>query len=289
MSKSAKSLKAMPTIAPRSAYRVSARLFHAVAMFRAVQDIRYYLAGVLFTPHPSGGAMIAATNGHQLCVAYDPNGAAPADRIVACFPGLEAAAGRAHEGFVHMDEAPESRVIVSNKSGVEAYIQPGKPVIEGNFPDIFRLLPRNPSKLQLAAVGAVNAQYLGRIAMAAKRLRLNDRGGMALHQWQMDPESVLVSRLDGEPNVVILTMPMRSERPDIVKAMATFQPMPKKAEPAPVAAPAPAVPEPAAAAPAAPQAAEQTAVQIACQALQAAATALAAISADSKADEKVPA
>lgn len=106
MSKNPKSLRAMPTITPNSAYRFSARLFHATAMFRATRDIRYYLEGVLFMPHPSGGAMIAATNGHQMCVAYDPTGTAPADRIVSVCPGLEAAAGRFHEGWVHMDEAP---------------------------------------------------------------------------------------------------------------------------------------------------------------------------------------
>lgn len=282
---SKKSLRAMPNYAaPSSAYRFSARLFHATAMFIAKRDIRYYLNGVLFMPHPSGGAMIAATNGHQMCVAYDPTGAAPADRIVSVCPALEAAAGRFHEGWVHMDEALDSRVIVSSKSGVESYVQPGKALIEGKYPNVFRVMPSDPSKLQPAVSGAVNALYMEAIGTMTKRLRLRIT---ALYQWQMDENSVIVSRLEGEPNIVLLTMPMTSKRPDIVNAMTTFKPMPVKTpepEPVPVAAvepvaePAPAVPEPVPAPVEAP-AAEPDSVQVAIQALQAAATALTALTA----------
>ena len=288
---SKKSLRAMSNYAaPSSAYRFSARLFHATAMFIAKRDIRYYLNGVLFMPHPSGGAMIAATNGHQMCVAYDPTGAAPVDRIVSVCPALEAAAGRFHEGGGHMGEALDSRVIVSSRSGEESYVQPGRALIEGKYPDVFRVMPSDPSKLQPAVSGAVNALYVGAIATMTKRLRLRTA---ALYQWQMDENSAIVSRLESEPNIVLLTMPMSScKRPDIVNAMATFKPMPVKTpEPEPVAAveqaaePAPAVPEPEPApapVPVEAPAAEPDSVQVAIQALQAAATALTALSAKTK-------
>jgi hypothetical protein len=274
-------------LAPEAPYRFSARLFHAVALFRAQQDIRYYLNGVCFFPHPSGGAMLAATNGHQMAVAYDPEGAAPEQRIVSVCPALETAAGRHHQGWVHTDAELTSRVIVSTSKTVEVYVQPGRSLVEGKFPNIFDVMPKDPSKLQPAVLGAVNALYYGALAAMTKRLRIDGlRSGNALHHWQVEENSVLVTRPEGEPNIVVLTMPMRGTRPDIVKHLATFQPMPKPPAPAPAPEPAPApVPEPVAAAeptPAPVEAPAPDAVQVAISALQAAATALASISAKTK-------
>lgn len=281
-SKSASNLKAKAVIAPKSAYRFSARLFSAIAHFRAKSDIRYYLNGMLFMPHPKGGAMMVATNGHQLAVAYDPEGAAPADRIVSVFPGLESAACRYPAGWVHMDEALDSRVVLSDSANREVYVQPGKALIEGKFPNVYGVMPADPSKLQSAMVAPINAMYFGCMATMVKRLRLSKYGN-ALHHWQQDETTVCVTRPDGEPNVMVLTMPMRCDRPDIVEVMQKFRPATKPQPEAPAPQPSDAAPPPAnEPAPAPAPVPEPDAVQIALQALQAAATALAAISANSK-------
>lgn len=46
---------------------VPARVFSAIAMFRAVKDIRYYINGVMLQTGPTG-AFLAATDGRTISV-----------------------------------------------------------------------------------------------------------------------------------------------------------------------------------------------------------------------------
>src|SRR5690625_2705344 len=50
---------------------VNANLFSATARFTSNEETRYYLHGIHFEPHPSGGVTMAATDGHRLFAAYD--------------------------------------------------------------------------------------------------------------------------------------------------------------------------------------------------------------------------
>src|SRR5690554_4169346 len=54
--------------------KVNPRYFAAAQLFAAVSDIRFYLNGVRLEPHPEGGAIIVATDGHTMAVLYDPEG-----------------------------------------------------------------------------------------------------------------------------------------------------------------------------------------------------------------------
>ncbi|WP_443698731.1 DNA polymerase III subunit beta family protein [Pseudomonas sp.] len=54
--------------------RVNPKYFAAMALFMAKQDVRYYLNGISVEPHPDGGAIIVATDGHRLAVIHDPDG-----------------------------------------------------------------------------------------------------------------------------------------------------------------------------------------------------------------------
>ena len=47
---------------------IPARVFNAIAMFRALKDVRYYLTGVMLETGPTG-ARIIATDGHTIAVA----------------------------------------------------------------------------------------------------------------------------------------------------------------------------------------------------------------------------
>src|SRR5690606_7626832 len=50
---------------------VKADLFSATARFTSNEDPRYYLHGIFFEPHPSGGVTMVATDGVRMFAAYD--------------------------------------------------------------------------------------------------------------------------------------------------------------------------------------------------------------------------
>ncbi|WP_339774276.1 hypothetical protein [uncultured Thalassospira sp.] len=50
---------------------VQAKYFLAAWQFTSTDDTRYYLGGVHIEPHPDGGALLVATNGHILCAIHD--------------------------------------------------------------------------------------------------------------------------------------------------------------------------------------------------------------------------
>lgn len=54
--------------------RVNPKYLAAIACFMASNDIRYYLNGILIEPHPKGGVVIVATNGHVVGAMHDAQG-----------------------------------------------------------------------------------------------------------------------------------------------------------------------------------------------------------------------
>lgn len=52
-------------------YSAKPELFAAAARFVSTEQVRPYLQGVYITPAEKGGAVMAATNGHSMFVAYD--------------------------------------------------------------------------------------------------------------------------------------------------------------------------------------------------------------------------
>ena len=53
---------------------VNAALFAAVRTAMSKEETRYYLRGVFVEPHPYGGVLLVATDGHRLGIAHDPEG-----------------------------------------------------------------------------------------------------------------------------------------------------------------------------------------------------------------------
>ncbi len=206
--------KKTPLIAarPDAAFRFDARLFSAVASFRAIFDIRYYLQGVNFLPHPEGGAMLVGTDGHQLAIAYDPEGRAAEPRIVPVSKGAAAAAARSVGGTVFI---ANDRLVVVDKGATEVFIQPGLARIEGKFPDVFRVLPADPAKLKPTAAGCFNGTYIERVGRVARML--SGEFDKAITHWQEPAEGdypkTLVTRFACNANFVVLTMPMRGDIP----------------------------------------------------------------------------
>lgn len=56
--------------------RVNADLFRIAFMCASREETRYFLNGVHIEPHPDGGALLTATDGHRLVSIYDQDGEA---------------------------------------------------------------------------------------------------------------------------------------------------------------------------------------------------------------------
>lgn len=195
------------TAKPDSDFYCASRLFAFVAPFRALFDIRDYLQGVCFMPHPSGGVILAATDGHQLALAYDPDGYAKEQQVLSVSKEIVSAAARRAEGFVYLSRT--SRLLVADEMLKETFIQAGDPKIEGKFPDVSRVTPKVTGE-HLGMKGAVNAAYLARMGRAAATLR--QRGdSVSMSHWQCDTNSAVLTRFGASANVLVVTMPMRGE------------------------------------------------------------------------------
>ncbi len=206
----------------------SAKSLAIVAPFRASNDIRYYLSGVHVSAHPNGGVLLAATNGHQLCVVYDPNGKAEAPVIARVTSPLAAAAKSArHGGLVGLQDgrwvvldrrvvwgrrdasAPDFESWPEEPAKYEAFVQAGRHDIEGLFPLYLKVIT-TPDRLQPSLTGIINTHYLGRIADAAKLISTQRLACGAYHLTDgKGGGGAIYTRFTMDPNVLIVTMPMR--------------------------------------------------------------------------------
>ena len=189
--------------------RVSAKLVALVTPFMATSDIRYYLNGISIRPHPAGGAVITATNGHVLGTAYDPSAVCEHDVILALTPAtitaLKARAGKGRElvlrnGRVTIIDGPE-----------EISIQPGNPVIEAKYPDLSRVIPP-ADRLKPGLMGYYNTAYIAVIDRVSKIAGARHAADQAATFFTVDgnPNNSAVARLTAEPNFFAVLMPQRS-------------------------------------------------------------------------------
>ena len=188
---------------------VSSRAFALVAPYRATHDIRYYLNGVFVTPHPGGkGVLLAGTNGHQLAMVYDEHGEASEPFIMACENELARVTARFRTGWVKL---VDGRAHLHTNEGMELYIQPGSAIVAGKFPNVYRVLPREPEKLKPLLQGQFSHHLMSRLLSTGAQIA-GRRGFCGLTHWQ-DPEnpSQLLTRFSDEPNMLVVTMPLRIE------------------------------------------------------------------------------
>ncbi len=54
--------------------RVNVKALAAAHMFKAKDDVRYYLKGILISPDPDKGLNIIGTDGHRMLIVHDPEG-----------------------------------------------------------------------------------------------------------------------------------------------------------------------------------------------------------------------
>lgn len=196
--------------------KLDAKLLAATAMFMATRDIRYYLMGVYVEAGPSGGAVMCATDGHQLALAYDSEGIAPVDgRIIPISRGTLAAV-RHRQARVAAIVGDRLRVYDSSQH--ESHIQAGVPLVEGNFPQWDMVVPFGDGMVR-SARGAWSAKLIGRLAAASVFLS-NNRGFGGLMHWQRPAAEgeadaaapAMLTRFEVEPNFIVVTMPMRADK-----------------------------------------------------------------------------
>ncbi|MEJ2800600.1 hypothetical protein WAE61_01875 [Comamonadaceae bacterium PP-2] len=184
--------------------------------FMAVTDIRYYLCGLLVEKAEKGGAYIVATDGHTLAVVYDQNAVAPAQRtIISVSRDLisKASKNRYISGETAHVVLDGQRLSIATDFDVEqsideVYIQPGRAVIEGNFPVWQRVLPDFSSLERGVAEGALsfNAHYIARMSRVAKAHRCSMTGGVRF--WRSPGGHITLIQHTAIEELVVAVMPM---------------------------------------------------------------------------------
>ncbi len=185
-------------------------------VFRARQDIRYYLCGVYVEKAPQGGVYLIGCDGHTMAIVYDKHGVIEGadSAIFTVDPGLVAAAKQAEAKkskklpYAVMVRGQRAMVAVPDADDLELFIQPGRCLIEGAFPKWRTVLPDFDKLKPGAALGqnGVNATYMARFSKV-----ITDKRHQGMSFWQENSEKPLVVQIDSLPEAVFIVMPMRGD------------------------------------------------------------------------------
>jgi DNA polymerase-3 subunit beta len=200
--------------------RFNAKYVAVLAEFMAKKDVRYYLNGMFVTPHPDGGVILTATDGHTAVLIHDAEGETNGDYIFAPSKAL-IAASKKRVGMVGRPEAVEL-------IGESAYVRLFKndlaydptisaqdahvehcPTIDGKFPDMRRVIPTGTPEPSLITL---NPEYMARIAKVGKALRLKFFGASF---FTYGADKCTAVRLASLPEALFVIMSMRGD--DAVK------------------------------------------------------------------------
>lgn len=179
--------------------------------FKAVADIRYYLNGIYAEKAERGGIYLVATDGHSIAVIHDATGQIQgADNVIFNVESGLASAARA--ASKRNNASIPYRVCVDGNrakvacpdSDVELFIQPGKCIVEGNFPDWKKILPSDFGKLKDGLSSPlINVTYLARVA------KIVTAKFSGVRFWQESADKALVVQMPSVPEMIVLIMPMR--------------------------------------------------------------------------------
>lgn len=181
----------------------------AVMPFMGDRDIRYYLNGVYVEPH-AAGCLLVATNGHVAAVIDSKEARCDVPRILALStPKFRTAIPRAG-GTLDIATA-DARAVLHDKSGIERFILPGKPFIDGKFPEWRQIVPpREHLKPGLAT--SIAARYLA----VLDKVEINNSSGTPVSFWHdgRNPASgPVVARFGGMHDLIVFVMPIRDANP----------------------------------------------------------------------------
>lgn len=224
---------------------VDAILFRAVSECRSYEETRWYLNGVYVQPHPDGGALLVATDGHRLLCAYDRAAKVKQPRIVHVEPKAIDAKALVAISKAMPGERAKLTVDDAGILTLGTYRSLRTSFVDGTFPNwlaVVRPILEGAASGKLA-VAAFNHRYLtsfGRIREILKGK--DDAGAMKVIAFdEGGPALVLFPSLD---DVFGIIMPMRAglEANAIPAFMAPI--MKPAAKPATAPTPSPDVVEP---------------------------------------------
>lgn len=204
-------------------FKFQAHYLPILARFAAKQDIRYYMNGIR-VERANQGLYLVATDGSSMVVIHDVQGVMVGDQhpgAIRITSGLVAAA-KAKTSLPQFVVLDGHRLSVApdfdmNHSELEMFVQAGKPLVDGLFPDWRRVAP-DFSKLlpgSLTDGGGVNANYLARFAGLDKKFH-----GIALWRSPEDGKALIV-QVAALQELLGIVMPMRIDAPSARHKMLT--------------------------------------------------------------------
>jgi hypothetical protein len=185
----------------------------AVMPFRAHGDVRYYLDGIYVEPCDAGGCMIVATEGHMLGAIHSPEARTDKARLLRITDGFEGALkGRntLNNGVVSL--AAENARITLRINGIEEYVQPGIPFIDGKFPDWRKVVPP-VEHIQPGISACLQSRYLAKLW---KTCPIERYAGVFLSHDARNPDAgAAIVQFVRSPSLIVLIMAMKFERPPL--------------------------------------------------------------------------
>jgi hypothetical protein len=198
--------------------KITAKYIPMLAEFMAKQDIRWYLNALQVEPHPDGGLLLIATDGHTMAIVHDKEGTTngewlcelPTKIIRAC-----AKRGSKNDIF----SKPKHLHFVGNVAHVMS--MEGDPneiglmhletafckVVEGQYPNWRKVVPK---EVDQCGKTTVNSEYLARLNRVSKIDNSLWSGGVSL--FQQGSSGVILARPSMVPEMLVLIMPMRDEQ-----------------------------------------------------------------------------
>ena len=197
------------TTATKRHVRVRAKHFAAAYLFASTEETRYYLNGVLVEPHPDGGVLLVATDGHRMVAIRDEEGetngswicAAPREIMALCRKRAKqfgSAPGHIH--FVDTSAFVTAVSFCPDRDKNQEWGDPTKidkhhlgiayaPAIDGTYPN-WRVVFRMSEPTETPSYTELNGEYLADFSRAAKILS----GGMtsAINITLFDPKGPIL-------------------------------------------------------------------------------------------------
>jgi DNA polymerase-3 subunit beta len=202
--------------------RFSLSLFNAAVLAVSTDPTRYYLGGVFCHPHPQGGVMLVATDGHLLTAIWDKLGFADECAILpaAVLTGWRQTKRQAEEIAVWSGTDRMCSVYPSTDAALEADAAPERrflvAAIDGTFPDYVRVIPRelDPKKIAVQPFGGELLTRIVKIAGLWSSVDgLTSKPGLTVAGGDGAPSLVTLTGGNDAPksSICIVVMPMRSD------------------------------------------------------------------------------
>lgn len=202
---------------------VCAKRFYAAWQFISSEETRYYLNGVYIEPHPDGGVIMAASDGHVLAAVRDKTAHISGDGGWICSvpkgPFITAlkrkSAGTLHfvDSSVYLTDAilgqdatdPEfDPTIITAQHNAIAYARP----VDGTFPEWRRLIPS--AKADASTRIVLNGKHFDRFNKAVAALAEDGTPELSI-AMPRDMQSPIVIQSGRAKDFFGLVMPMREQ------------------------------------------------------------------------------